>query len=56
MRGFTKSEYYKSLGNAFNTDKTSAFGGIVALNRTLTEEVAKQMSNIFRSHNCSRHN
>ena len=37
----------KAWENAFNTDKTSAFGGIVALNRTLTEEVAKQMSNIF---------
>ena len=37
----------KAWENAFNTDKTSAFGGIVALNRTLTAEVAKQMSNIF---------
>ena len=37
----------KAWENAFNTDKTSAFGGIVALNRTLTEEVARQMSNIF---------
>ena len=26
----------KAWENAFNTDKTSAFGGIVALNRTLT--------------------
>ncbi len=33
--------------NAFNTDPTSAFGGIVALNRPINEEIAKKMSQIF---------
>ena len=47
MRVSQNQNITKAWENAFNTDKTSAFGGIVALNRTLTEEVAKQMSNIF---------
>ena len=33
--------------NAFNIDPTSAFGGIVALNRPINEEIAKKISQIF---------
>ncbi|MAJ14076.1 MAG: bifunctional phosphoribosylaminoimidazolecarboxamide formyltransferase/inosine monophosphate cyclohydrolase [SAR116 cluster bacterium] len=37
----------KAWENAFNTDQTSAFGGIVALNRPLNEKIAEKMSKIF---------
>jgi phosphoribosylaminoimidazolecarboxamide formyltransferase / IMP cyclohydrolase len=33
--------------NAFQADSVSAFGGIVALNRTVTKQVAEQMAQIF---------
>ena len=33
--------------NAFNTDPTSAFGGIVALNRPINEEIAKKCLKFF---------
>ena len=32
---------------AFNADSLSAFGGIIALNRTCTAEVAKAITDVF---------
>jgi phosphoribosylaminoimidazolecarboxamide formyltransferase/IMP cyclohydrolase len=43
-RGATLLEAYK---NAFNCDRTSAFGGIVALNTALDEDTAKAIVEIF---------
>ncbi len=43
-RGATLLEAYQ---NAFNCDRTSAFGGIVALNQPLDEETAKAIVEIF---------
>ncbi|WP_224816327.1 bifunctional phosphoribosylaminoimidazolecarboxamide formyltransferase/IMP cyclohydrolase [Hasllibacter sp. MH4015] len=43
-RGETMVEAYKA---AFDCDRTSAFGGIVALNRTLDAETAEQIVQIF---------
>ncbi|SEW45237.1 IMP cyclohydrolase [Cognatiyoonia koreensis] len=43
-RGATLLDAYK---NAFDCDRTSAFGGIVALNQPLDEATAKEISGIF---------
>ena len=43
-RGKTLVEAYRA---AFNCDRTSAFGGIVALNMPLDEETAREMAGIF---------
>lgn len=43
-RGATLQEAYR---NAFDCDRTSAFGGIVALNQPLDEETAKSIAEIF---------
>ncbi|SLN68270.1 Bifunctional purine biosynthesis protein PurH [Aquimixticola soesokkakensis] len=43
-KGATLLEAYKS---AFDCDRTSAFGGIVALNRPLDAETAEEMAGIF---------
>jgi len=43
-RGATLIEAYKA---AFDCDRTSAFGGIVAFNQELDEETAKEMAGIF---------
>ncbi|MDA0962274.1 MAG: bifunctional phosphoribosylaminoimidazolecarboxamide formyltransferase/IMP cyclohydrolase, partial [Proteobacteria bacterium] len=43
-RGATLTEAYRK---AFDCDRTSAFGGIVALNRTLDEETAREITGIF---------
>ena len=43
-RGATLLEAYK---NAFDCDRTSAFGGIVALNQPLDEDTAKAIVEIF---------
>ena len=43
-RGATMLEAYKS---AFDCDRTSAFGGIVALNGTLDGDTAREMAGIF---------
>ena len=42
--GQTLAEAY---GRAFDCDRTSAFGGIIALNQTLDEETAKAITEIF---------
>ena len=42
--GATMAEAYRA---AYDCDRTSAFGGIVALNQTLDEETAKLMTEIF---------
>ena len=38
---------YDAYKKAFSCDKTSAFGGIIALNQTLDEETAKEITKIF---------
>ena len=43
-RGATLSEAYS---RAFDCDRTSAFGGIIALNQTLDADTAKQITEIF---------
>ena len=43
-RGATLAEAYE---RAFDCDRTSAFGGIVALNQTLDEETARKIVEIF---------
>ncbi|MCP5087862.1 MAG: bifunctional phosphoribosylaminoimidazolecarboxamide formyltransferase/IMP cyclohydrolase [Rhodobacteraceae bacterium] len=43
-RGATMAEAYQA---AFDCDRTSAFGGIIALNQTLDAETAKQICQIF---------
>ena len=43
-KGATLSEAYKA---AFDCDRTSAFGGIIALNQTLDGETAEEISKIF---------
>ncbi|TNF57593.1 MAG: bifunctional phosphoribosylaminoimidazolecarboxamide formyltransferase/IMP cyclohydrolase [Rhodobacteraceae bacterium] len=43
-RGATLAEAY---ARAFDCDRTSAFGGIVALNRELDEETAREITGIF---------
>ncbi|MDJ0639067.1 MAG: bifunctional phosphoribosylaminoimidazolecarboxamide formyltransferase/IMP cyclohydrolase [Paracoccaceae bacterium] len=43
-RGFTFAE---AFGRAFDCDRTSAFGGIVALNGTLDGDTARAISEIF---------
>ena len=43
-RGATQLEAYKA---AFDCDRTSAFGGIVAFNQPLDEETAKEITGIF---------
>ena len=43
-RGATLAEAYS---RAFDCDRTSAFGGIIALNQTLDVETAKQITEIF---------
>ncbi len=43
-QGATLVEAYK---NAFDCDRTSAFGGIVALNQTLDAETAREITGIF---------
>ena len=43
-RGETVLEAYRS---AYNCDRTSAFGGIVAFNQTLDEETSHMITNIF---------
>ncbi|MGY3438609.1 MULTISPECIES: bifunctional phosphoribosylaminoimidazolecarboxamide formyltransferase/IMP cyclohydrolase [unclassified Marinovum] len=43
-KGATLLEAYKS---AFDCDRTSAFGGIVALNQPLDEETAREITGIF---------
>lgn len=43
-RGNSLVEAYK---NAFDCDRTSAFGGIIALNQTLDAETAREITNIF---------
>ena len=41
------SNIYKAWQKAFLADKTSIFGGIVVVNREITEEMAKEMKEIF---------
>ncbi len=41
------SNIYKAWQKAFSADKTSIFGGIVVVNREITEEMAKEMKEIF---------
>ena len=43
-RGGTLVDAYRT---AFDCDRTSAFGGIIALNRTLDKDTALEISNIF---------
>ena len=43
-RGATLVDAYRA---AFDCDRTSAFGGIIALNHTLDKETAQEISNIF---------
>ena len=43
-RGANLAEAY---GRAFDCDRTSAFGGIIALNQTLDEETARAITGIF---------
>ncbi|WP_191987372.1 bifunctional phosphoribosylaminoimidazolecarboxamide formyltransferase/IMP cyclohydrolase [Companilactobacillus jidongensis] len=38
---------YKAWQKAYSADKISIFGGIIALNREVTEEVAKELHKIF---------
>lgn len=38
---------YKAWQKAYNADKTSIFGGIVVVNREITEEMANEMKGIF---------
>ncbi len=40
-------DIYNAWIKAYNSDKTSIFGGIVALNNEVTEQVAEEMSKIF---------
>lgn len=43
-RGATLAEAY---GRAFDCDRTSAFGGIIAMNQPLDEETAREITGIF---------
>ena len=45
--GSDKESIYKAWQKAFNADKTSIFGGIVVVNREVTEEMANEMKEIF---------
>ncbi len=45
--GSDKESIYKAWQKAFNADKTSIFGGIVVVNREITEEMANEMKEIF---------
>ncbi len=45
--GSDKESIYKAWQKAFNSDKTSIFGGIVVVNREVTEEMANEMKEIF---------
>jgi phosphoribosylaminoimidazolecarboxamide formyltransferase/IMP cyclohydrolase len=43
----TDEDLLTAYENAFRTDSISAFGGVVAFNRTVPESVAEKMSNVF---------
>ena len=45
--GSDSESIYKAWQKAFNADKTSIFGGIVVANKEITQDVAKEMSEIF---------
>lgn len=45
--GSDKESIYKAWQKALNADKTSIFGGIVVVNREVTEEMANEMKEIF---------
>ncbi len=45
--GSDKESIYKAWQKAFGADKTSIFGGIVVVNREVTEEMANEMKEIF---------
>ena len=45
--GSDKESIYKAWQKAFSADKTSIFGGIVVVNREVTEEMANEMKEIF---------
>ena len=45
--GSDSESIYKAWQKAFNADKTSIFGGIVVANIEITQDVAKEMSEIF---------
>lgn len=45
--GSDSESIYKAWQKAFNSDKTSIFGGIVVCNREITEEMANEMKEIF---------
>lgn len=45
--GSDASDIYKAWQKAYNADKMSIFGGIVVVNRELTADIAKEMSEMF---------
>ena len=45
--GSDSKDIYKAWKKAFSSDKTSIFGGIVVVNREITEEMANEMKEIF---------
>ena len=45
--GSDSESIYKAWQKAYNADKTSIFGGIVVVNREITEEMANEMKEIF---------
>lgn len=45
--GSDGKDIYKAWQKAYNADKMSIFGGIVVLNRELTADIAKEMSEMF---------
>ena len=45
--GSDEKDIYTAWQKAFNSDKTSIFGGIVVVNREITEKMASEMKEIF---------
>ena len=45
--GSDEKDIYAAWTKAFNADKTSIFGGIVVVNREITEKMANEMKEIF---------
>lgn len=45
--GSDEKDIYTAWQKAFNSDKTSIFGGIVVVNREITEKMANEMKEIF---------
>lgn len=45
--GSDEKDIYTAWNKAFNADKTSIFGGIVVVNREITENMANEMKEIF---------